>query len=418
MSSHDGGKDMLTVFICGASVAGCTAAILLREQGHRVILADKRKHPSDYKKLCTHFLQPSAMPVVQRMGLRERLLQVGGLPTKAALLTPAGWIDRPGPYAVPGGEGDYAVNIEREVLDPLLRERAREMGVELWLGTRCVDLRRDKEVPAHWARRWWVRTDGSSLRELGVDLLVAADGRASATAHMLGNDEVRHDNERSTYFAYYNVQGVDFDRTRSIFANHGRDMAFLYPLSRDRALLSLYLTKPHAQAWRGEDDLDARLIAFCSEIEGFPLLAGAQRLSPIYGYGDYPNLMRSPVWGDCAFVGDAALSLDPMSGVGCAFAMQSAAMLADAVAQALTGGGDVVSALSRYQALHEGYFLPHARGILADSRASRSTESLKLVYQTILKSARLQDDYLSLTGRVLDPQAFQRAFMRQAVATH
>ncbi len=46
--------------VVGASIAGCTAAILLARDGASVALIGRHNDPDAYKALCTHFIQPSA----------------------------------------------------------------------------------------------------------------------------------------------------------------------------------------------------------------------------------------------------------------------------------------------------------------------------------------------------------------------
>jgi 2-polyprenyl-6-methoxyphenol hydroxylase-like FAD-dependent oxidoreductase len=50
------------VAIVGASIAGCTAAILFARNGARVALIEREGDPAAYKKICTHFIQPGATP--------------------------------------------------------------------------------------------------------------------------------------------------------------------------------------------------------------------------------------------------------------------------------------------------------------------------------------------------------------------
>jgi menaquinone-9 beta-reductase len=51
-------------------------------------------------------------------------------------------------------------------------------------------------------------------------------------------------------------------------------------------------------------------------------------------------------------VGDAALASDPLWGVGCGWAFQSAEWLVEETADALVGGGDLDAALDSYRRVH------------------------------------------------------------------
>src|SRR3984893_2847679 len=67
------------VAIVGASIAGCTAAILFARNGARVALIERDPDPAAYKKICTHLIQPSATPTVERLGLADAIEAAGGV---------------------------------------------------------------------------------------------------------------------------------------------------------------------------------------------------------------------------------------------------------------------------------------------------------------------------------------------------
>src|ERR1700756_241710 len=82
------------VIISGASIAGCTAAILYARAGARVAVVERRADMDAYKVLCTHVIQPSAMPVLQRLDLEHALERAGAVQTTAhRYWTRWGWIE-------------------------------------------------------------------------------------------------------------------------------------------------------------------------------------------------------------------------------------------------------------------------------------------------------------------------------------
>jgi flavin-dependent dehydrogenase len=54
------------VVIVGASIAGCATATFLGRQGARVALLESHSDPKAFKRMCTHALQPSATPTLER----------------------------------------------------------------------------------------------------------------------------------------------------------------------------------------------------------------------------------------------------------------------------------------------------------------------------------------------------------------
>jgi flavin-dependent dehydrogenase len=124
--------------IVGASLSGCTAAILLSRAGARVALIEKRPDPKAFKRVCSHFIQASAVPTIERLGLYEPILEAGGLRSRFHSRTPWGWVE-------PSERREaYCLNLRRSLLDPMLREAAAaEPGVELMLGQSAERLIRD-----------------------------------------------------------------------------------------------------------------------------------------------------------------------------------------------------------------------------------------------------------------------------------
>ena len=115
-------SDQYDVIIAGGSIAGCVLALRYARYNLRVAILEQKSAPTDYKTLCTHFVQPMALPILRELGLDSPLEQAGALPTKAAFWTPAGWIDPPDGYGKDGSTA-HAYNIERRLLDPFLRAR-------------------------------------------------------------------------------------------------------------------------------------------------------------------------------------------------------------------------------------------------------------------------------------------------------
>src|ERR1700759_981064 len=186
------------VVVVGASLAGCTAATFLARSGARVALLEQRPDPAAYKTVCTHFIQASATPVIERLGLGERIESAGGIRKGVDLWTRYGWVrPRPGEsYTYPR----YGYDIRREKLDPMIRQLAAETpGVDLQLGHRVIDLLKSGDRPVG------VRATGRDRNEqtIGARVVVAADGRDSHVAELAGIKPRVIPHGRAGYFAYY-----------------------------------------------------------------------------------------------------------------------------------------------------------------------------------------------------------------------
>ena len=78
--------------VVGASLAGSATAIHLGRAGHRVALVDKRPDPAAYKRVCGHFIQATAVPALERLGVLGELEAAGAVRGRPRVWTPYGWI--------------------------------------------------------------------------------------------------------------------------------------------------------------------------------------------------------------------------------------------------------------------------------------------------------------------------------------
>ena len=122
------------VAIVGASIAGCTAARLFALRGARVALIERQPAPDAYKTVCTHFIQSSATPTIERIGLAPLLDARGAVHNSIDMWTRyGGWV------VLTGGDVPYGYSITRRSLDPILRKLAADTpGVELFAGWTAV----------------------------------------------------------------------------------------------------------------------------------------------------------------------------------------------------------------------------------------------------------------------------------------
>ena len=393
------------VVIVGASVAGCVAAIGFARAGLAVLVLDKMEKSNGFKALCTHFIQPIALPILARLDLLTPAIEAGAVPTKAAFYTGRRWIDPPGPYRE---DARYALNIERRTLDPFLRKRVLEQpGAELRLRAAVHQIRRNAsgyEVA--------FSTDGEAVA-VRARLVVAADGRGSLCAKVLANEARESPNDRAVVFAYCDGIGRPTD-DRSLFYRIGREFAFLYPLCAARTLLCLAVEREKARAWRKRGSLEGELLSAFNRCPDLPSFRNAGVVSPVYGYDHYPNLRRDPVVDGVPFIGDAALSLDAVAGVGCGFAIVTAGWLVNETAGALVEGGALDAGLANYRRLVQEQLEPHAAAICKDSVMPATLGELKQIdqfFEVVTGDVALQRAFIAYTGRLLLPKSFQRTYL-------
>jgi menaquinone-9 beta-reductase len=341
-------SDLYDVAIIGASIAGCTAAILLARQGARVALIDRKSDPHGFKKICTHYLQPSAVPTVERLGLAPLLLDAGAARPSLEIWTPSGWIYEPEHEARTG------LNIRREKLDPLLRDLAvGTPGVELFLGHTFRRLLRTG------GRVTGLVTIAPKGGEVTFDarLVVGADGRQSRVAEDAGVRKRVYGNNRVAFFSYF--RGLKLAKAgvaQAWYANP--DVALVFPTDNDVAMVSVMPKIENRSDWN--TDRERKFTDLFQRMPDAPALGGAERIAPILGMMDMPIVWCRATLPGLALVGDAAFAPDPIWGVGCGWAFQSAEWLADCVGGSLSTQSALDRALKRYRSRHRWRLAGHA----------------------------------------------------------
>jgi flavin-dependent dehydrogenase len=359
--------------IVGASVAGCTAARLYAQRGARVALVERRPDIDAYKTVCTHYIQPSATPTIEKLGLATPIEERGAVRNSIDLWTPyGGWIRH-------RGDTPYGYNVTREVLDPLLRRMTAETpGVELLLGYAATELRTDPSPGIVVEDRHHGR------RGLRGRLVVAADGRDTHLAQMAGVPGRVRPHNRFFYWAYWRGVEPAGDRSRMWFMEP--DCAYTFPNEDGITLILAAPQRDRLPEFR--EDLESAYMSYVAQLPDAPDLTHATRESKILGKLDLPNISRPAARPGLAFVGDAALASDPLWGVGCGWAFQSADWLVEETADALLANGDLDAALDSYRKAHRRRLGPH-HFVISDIASARPANPVE---RAMYRSAVTDDD--------------------------
>jgi 2-polyprenyl-6-methoxyphenol hydroxylase-like FAD-dependent oxidoreductase len=336
----------LDVVIAGASIAGCTAARFFALAGARVALVEQRPDPAAYKVTCTHQIQSSAVPTIERLGLAPSLERAGAVRSRAAGWTPyGGWLRFPSD--APPGYG-----FSRRSLDPIVRALAvGTAGVEYFPGQTVIGVLGDRD------RVEGVEIEGRDhrRRSLRATLTVAADGRDSTVARLARAPARVRPHGRFAYFAYW--RGVRSPKDEARVWMLDPDAAAVFPNEDDLTVIAAVPHKARLPEFRA--DPEAAYIRMVSRLPDGPDLHDAERASKLVGKLDMPNKMRRAARPGLAFVGDAALATDPLFGVGCGWAFQSAECLVEETRAALIDRGDLDTALDRYRRVFRRRLGPH-----------------------------------------------------------
>lgn len=331
--------DEYDVVIVGASVSGCTAAVHLGRAGLKVALLEKHRAVDTAKRLCGHFLLGAAQEPLQRLGVWDELVALGGGTGDLAVWTENGWLDQSRSASAPP-----FLDVRRTTLDPFLRRLAAgTAGVDLRLGESVTGLLHDRDRVVGVEAR---RLDGVGT-EIRGRLVVGADGYRSRTAALAGAGERTYPNARAFLYAYYRDVRPALPGTAALWW-HGDDWAVLTPT--DGALTEVALMPTRSTLPPVGSDHAAYIEDYFRGLPDAPSLTPEQRASKVVLSVDYPLVRRDPVPAPgLALVGDAALTTDPAPAAGCSWGLLSGQWLAECTADALGSGGSLEAGLRRYR---------------------------------------------------------------------
>jgi 2-polyprenyl-6-methoxyphenol hydroxylase-like FAD-dependent oxidoreductase len=392
--------------IVGGSLAGCATAIQLGRAGLRVAVVEKQPDPKAYKRMCSHFIQASGVPTLERLGLLEPIEAAGGERPRVRIWTKWGWIAPPPERAARG------VNLRRELLDPLVRNIAAETpGVEMLLGWTVDGLLRENGgfagVAAH-------NREGEE-RELRARLTVGADGRDSRIAELSEVPVKSYPHNRFAYGGYFEG-GAPADAPDATVWFLDPQWCAAFPTDSGLTFYAAMPTKDRLPEFKKEPE--AALVRFLSDVPEAPPIRAGRATEPVIGKVDMTNRMRKPVAPGLALIGDAALATDPLFGVGCGWAFQSSEWLAESVTPALQGNESLEQGLERYRRRHKRELGGHAYFIHDYATGRKLNPAERLMFSAAARDPKMASRFDTFGTRQVRPQQAMPRMMARAVAVN
>ncbi|MEI6323579.1 MAG: NAD(P)/FAD-dependent oxidoreductase [bacterium] len=284
------------LIIVGAGPAGSSCAIHCAEKGLKVLMIDSSRFPRD--KVCGDCLNPSAWPVLERLGLSSRVQELPNSSVRAIRFSVAGGHT----IELPLSQGQQEVVVRRREFDALLTERAQEEGVEFQDGTTITSLQR--------LRTLWEVTSSHGI--IGrAPQIVAADGRNSTVARYLRMlSAPRRDDRVGLQTHIPHPAGYGGALEMHLYHNGYGGIA---DLGNGIANLCLVSNAGTMRKLRKEAEVRYQV----SSAIAWRSISPISRSNP-------RSVARDGVY----LCGDAARVVEPFTGEGIAFALQSGTMLA------------------------------------------------------------------------------------------
>ncbi len=283
------------VFVVGGGPAGLAAAISLRRAGMSVVLADAAKPAID--KACGEGLMPDAMAAVRQLGIEipeEKGRRFRGISFRTEDSAATAYFKQ-----------GHGLGVRRTVLHNLLVEYASALGVRLMWDTHVevINHRRVAADGAEWTTRW----------------IVGADGQRSRVRQFAGLEHP-HLSQRYGYRQHFTVSPWT-DCVEVYWAREGQ--AYVTPTGENEVCLALVMeNKKHRMA-----DLPRMFPGLATR------LAECEAATTERGAMTICRRLPRVTNGSVALIGEAAGSIDAVTGEGLALVFKQALALAEALPQ-------------------------------------------------------------------------------------
>jgi len=283
------------VFVIGGGPAGLAAAIAARQRGFGVLVADGAQPPID--KACGEGLLPDGLAALERLGIQVPL--AGSQPFRGIRFASAAISAE----ALFPGSG-YGVTVRRTTLHRLMIERAEQLGAGLLWRTAVTG----------------ISADGVHLgdRVVSARWIVGADGSLSRVRRWAGLDRGPRPRLRYAFRRHFFVAPWT-DHMEVYWGD--RSQGYASAVSREQVCVAFASHDPNL---RLEDGLQ--------ELPGLRArLNGAEAVSMERGALTGNREFRRVCQGNVALVGDAAGTVDAITGEGLGLAFSQAVALAESL---------------------------------------------------------------------------------------
>ena len=384
---------MYDVIVVGARCAGSPVAMLLARRGHDVLILDRNDFPSD-RTASTHMVWHSGVAFLSQWGLLDRL-QATGCPPMRNFNLDLGELVLTG-HAPPAGHIAEAYAPRRFVLDDLLLTAAREAGAEA--RTRCsvreLLMEDDRVVGVRFV------DDHRHAHEERAQLVIGADGEKSTVARLVGaGSNLEHGRLGGTIWAYFADLPID---DMEFYPRPGR---MVYAWRTNDGLTVAGICYPHSDFRAALTDRGTKVLAELDALApGFGERVRAASRASRWRTGCASSFSRTPVGPGWALLGDAGLTMDPITAAGITNAFRDAALMAEAVDEGLRG--DMDTALAGFEERRDALSVPLYHFTCEMARLEPPTQEIVDFFVGLGQSQEDADAYFGVFAQTVPVSEF------------
>jgi len=325
------------VLVIGGGPAGSTAAHLLAKAGFSVTLLERARFPRYH---IGESLQPSCLAVLDRLGLRQALLD-HGFTKKYGVYHEWGHEKWAVEFAAIPNQEIFSFQVIRSEFDQLLIEAAQQAGVAVHQDIEVVGLDWDGDRPV--AARWRSSAASSGEKAITFDRLVDASGRNGLISTRYNKDRRFNEGfQNVAIWAYWKgTQPLD-EGPPGATAAATVGSGWIWGIPLHNGTLSVGLVTHRDEFKRRREEANGLLDLYMRAVEESPLAsrltANAQRIgNDVHIEQDYSYAAKSFAGPGYFVAGDAACFIDPLLSSGVHLALYSALLAAASTASVLRG---------------------------------------------------------------------------------
>ena len=299
------------VFIVGGGPAGLAAAIAVRRQGLRCMIADWASPPID--KACGEGLMPDSLDVLHGLGLNLAGCETG-------YFRGIKFVGQQGSAAADFLRGSGR-GIRRVLLHQASIAHAAACGVEMFWRARV------SPGPSSGSAALSLQVNGHPVR---CRWIIGADGQNSKVRHWAGLEQGHTSAQRIGLRQHFRIKPWS-EYVEIYWGEQGQ--AYVTPVGREEVCVALISRRRFSSFDAGLaqfPELSDHLLG--EDILGKDLQFAARTTTSVRGALTISRRLKSVVSGNVALLGEASGSVDAITGEGLAMAFRQALALAPAIA--------------------------------------------------------------------------------------
>ncbi len=319
--------------VIGAGPAGATAACLVAEAGHRVLLLEREKFPRFH---VGESLMPEVFWPLQRLGLIDRMKQ-----SKFVRKHSVQFVTYNGKDSEPfffqqhdPRESSLTWQVERAEFDKMLFDRAAELGADCQDETRVLDLLFDGDRCTGVV----IKDKHGNTSEVHAKVVMDGSGQQSLIANKLGLKKVDPALKKSAIWSYWKdaVRDPGDNAGATIILHTEKKDSWFWFIPLSNGITSVGCVGDHDYMLKRGTDVEQTYqdeVAICPGL--LPRLANATRVDKTHVAKEYTYSTKQHAGPGWVLIGDAFGFIDPIYSSGVYFALVMGERAADAVIEGL-----------------------------------------------------------------------------------